>query len=116
MNFGHIELFVADPMKSLEFYRDVLQCSVEDIQHERFVWLNLGGQAILLRPGQAHPGVGSYDRAPAGFVLYTDDLPATRRALEERGLHIRGTDGSENCLTFSDPDGHWFQLVDPGDH
>ncbi len=32
-----------------------------------------------------------------------------------KGLEFRGTDGSDECLTFTDPDGNWFQLTDP-DH
>ena len=36
--------------------------------------------------------------------------------LEEKGLRFRGNDGSHKCPTFTDPDGNWFQLVDPSDH
>ena len=45
------------------------------------------------------------------MVLYTDDLTATSARLAEHGIQIRGDDGP-GCLTFTDPDGHWLQLVE----
>jgi hypothetical protein len=50
-----------------------------------------------------------------GIVLYCDDLDAKLAELKSRGLEIRGTDGSPRCPTFTDPDGHWFQLVNPAE-
>ena len=116
MKFGHIEFFVSDPVRSMEFYRDVLMCDIETVQHGQLVWLQLGGQTILLRPGQPRTPADTYQQAAAGVVLYTDDLEKTRLMLQQRGLQFRGTDGSDKCLTFSDPDGNWFQLVNPSDH
>ncbi len=116
MKFGHIEIFVPEPLKAMAFYQDILMCDVEAVQHEQFVWLQLGGQTILLRPGQPKQAVDAYEKASSGFVLYTDNIEQTKRLLQERGLQFRGTDGSDTCLTFSDPDGNWFQLVDPSGH
>jgi hypothetical protein len=48
--------------------------------------------------------------------MYTNDLEETVDAFKKKGLEFKGTDGSEKCLTFTDPDGHWFQLVNPEDH
>jgi hypothetical protein len=45
-------------------------------------------------------------------VFYTDDVDKTAAELRARGLVFRGEDGP-GCLTFTDPDGHWFQLVNP---
>lgn len=116
MRLGHIELFVSNPMQSLEFYRDVLGFEVVAIQGEQFVWMKSGDTEVLLRPGSGTGDVPHYNQTSAGFVLYTTDLSSTATALQERGLEFRGTDGSEQCLTFTDPDGHWFQLVNPEDH
>ena len=52
MKFGHLELFVNDPLASLPFYRDVLGFEVVTVQAKSFVWLKLGEQEILLRPGR----------------------------------------------------------------
>ena len=49
------------------------------------------------------------------ITLYAEDLPATKNELEIKGLVFKGFDGSENCLTFTDPDGNWFQLVNPNE-
>jgi len=116
MRIGHIELFVRDPIKSKAFYSNVLGFTVVDVQGEEFVWLQNGTTEILLRPGVPPSPVAEYAEAPAGIVLYTDNLPETKRQLEAKGLEFRGTDGSAKCQTFTDPDGHWFQLVNPQDH
>ncbi len=113
---GHIEIFVTDPIRSRHFYEEILGCTVEDVQGEEFVWLNLGKLTLLLRPGKGSAQREEYREAESGIVLYTNDLDAARKELQSRGLTFRGTDGSDICLTFTDPDGHWFQLVDPGDH
>ena len=68
------------------------------------------GVAIL------HAKAPSYKQAGIAFVLYTDDLPATLVELKQRGLVPSGNDGSAKCPTFADPDGHWFQVVNPQDH
>ena len=94
MRIGHVELFVADKRRAVEFYRDVL-----------------GFQAVAQAPGVA------FADSAGGVVLYTDDLDGTRAAPQGRGLVFRGYDGTPDCPTITDPDGNWFQLVDPtADH
>ena len=116
MKFGHIEIFVKNPLKSKEFYNNVLGFSTIDVQHDKFVWLSLNDLTILLRPGENKLHTGIYKDTNSAIVLYTNNLEKTRDKLVERGLSFAGTDGSENCLTFTDPDGNWFQLVNPDEH
>lgn len=117
LKLGHIELFVKDPQVSKEFYTNVLGFKLVEEQGEgNFVWLSSGESLILLRPGDGSQKGSDYSSASAGIVLYTDDLPAAKKELLSRGLEFKGTDGSDNCLTFTDPDGNWFQLVNPGEH
>ncbi len=113
VKFGHIEIFVQDPLQAKEFYSKGLGFQIQEIQQECFVWMNLGDTTILLRPHRHADAPATYQQAPNGFVLYTDNLPETRTQLEERGVEFKGTDGSDLCLTFCDPDGNWFQLVNP---
>ena len=115
MRFGHIELFVADSQRSRQFYESVLGFELVEVQGE-CVWLKLDSVEILLRPGAATPDAPDYGHSRTAIVLYTDDLPGTRADLERRGLKFVGCDGSDLCPTFTDPDGHWFQLVDPKNH
>lgn len=113
IGFGHLEVFVPDPMRAKEFYRNVLGFEIGDIQHEgKVVWLVKDDFTLLLRPGSP-AAAASYQEAPCAIVLYTDDLDAEVKALRNRGLVFKGTDGSDRCLTFTDPDGNWFQLVNP---
>jgi predicted enzyme related to lactoylglutathione lyase len=127
VNLGHIEIFVEDPLRSKEFYKDVLGFTIEDIQKDKYVWLKKGqteillrlkkGQTeILLRPRKNHLQIKNYQGTNIGLVLYTDDLDKTVKELTSKGLNFKGTDLSEKCLTFTDPDGNWFQLVNPKDH
>ncbi len=117
---GHIEVFVKDPMASKDFYCGVLGFELDTIQQEKFVWLRAGNYTILLRPAASHESIagrgGEYSAAEKGFVLYTNELESAKAELENKGLVFKGTDGSERCLTFTDPDGNWFQLVNPDEH
>ncbi len=115
-NFGHIEVFVKDPAESMKFYIDVLGFELETIQNDKFVWLKSGNYVILLRPGINSLNTENYQSAKTGFVLYSDNLDITKKELQSRGLVFKGTDGSDRCLTFTDPDGNWFQLVNPEEH
>ncbi len=113
MRFGHIEVFVTDPLKAKEFYEHVLGFEITEIQNEKYVWLKFGNNEFLLRPGKNLLQTDQYKDSNTGFVLYTDNLEETKMELLSRRLVFKGTDGSETCLTFTDPDGNWFQLVNP---
>ena len=113
MKIGHIELFVAEPMVSKAFFENVLGFEVVAEQSDKLIWLKCGEVEILLRPAKASHQANSYGEASSAIVLYTDDVHKTADSLRERGLVFKGTDGSPDCLTFTDPDGHWFQLVNP---
>jgi catechol 2,3-dioxygenase-like lactoylglutathione lyase family enzyme len=120
MRIGHIELFVRNPLASRDFYALVVGFEVVAVQGTN-VWLKLGDVEILLRRASGASGGGggggaTYASAAAGIVLYVDDLLAARAQLESRGLKFDGCDGGEKCPTFRDPDGHWFQLVNPNEH
>jgi catechol 2,3-dioxygenase-like lactoylglutathione lyase family enzyme len=114
VRFGHIELFVSDPERSRLFYERALRFEVVTEQAGGFVWLRLGEAEILLRPGEGQTLASSYAEAPSAIVLYTDELAETCERLEAAGVRFRGEDGG--CPTFTDPDGHWFQIVDPSAH
>jgi catechol 2,3-dioxygenase-like lactoylglutathione lyase family enzyme len=113
MFLGHIEIFVSNPLEAKSFYQDVLGFELVTVQGNQFVWLKSGHLEILLRPGRNHAPSPDYQSAPITLVLYTDDLTATVGDLEARGLVFKGFDGGDNCRTFTDPDGNWFQLADP---
>jgi catechol 2,3-dioxygenase-like lactoylglutathione lyase family enzyme len=113
MRMAHTELFVNDPLASRDFYERVLGFQVMDVQHEgKVIWLAMGERVLLLRAGPPPRKVPNYQHAGSALVFFTDDLPAEMAALKARGLVFDGDDGP-NCPTFKDPDGHWYQLVDP---
>jgi catechol 2,3-dioxygenase-like lactoylglutathione lyase family enzyme len=116
LRFGDIELFVPDPVTAATFYREVLGFEITTVLRNEIVWMKCGEVELLLRPGKPTTGVSEdYRHAAAGYVLYTDDLDKTSAALRARGLQFQDTDGSPRCLTFADPAGNWFQLVNPAE-
>ena len=112
LKIGHIELFVTNIKAAQIFYQDVLGFELVADQGE-FVWFKCGTVEILLRSGNQHETGKSYQDASSAIVLYTDNLAETIKSFESCGLIFNGNDGSENCPTFTDPDGHWFQLASP---
>lgn len=114
MKIGHIELFVKDPLHSKVFYESVLGFEVVSVQGSDFVWVRSGEMEILLRKGQPSRSL-DYESSDHAIVLYTDDLKATQEHLAGHGLKCQLMPDSEKCLSFTDPDGHWYQLVDPND-
>jgi catechol 2,3-dioxygenase-like lactoylglutathione lyase family enzyme len=116
MKIGHIELFVENPLKSKEFYVDILGFDLIEVQFDKFVWLQSGNIEILLRPGKNTMVVDEYIDSNAAIVIYTDNLDKTCVELQSRGLKFAGVDGNERCPTFKDPDGNWFQIVNPEEH
>lgn len=111
MKIGHIELFVKDPKKSASFYIEKLGFTLESDQGD-YIWVKLNQTEILLRPG--NPVVNNlYEKTSIALVLYTDDLKKSQEKLRTSGIDFLGFDQSLSCLTFQDPDGHWWQLVNP---
>ena len=116
MKIGHTEIFVKDLEVSRSFYVDILGFEVTVEQEGQFVWLQKEGREFLLRPGREAQPAASYQETNMAIVLYCDDLESSIRTLKDRGLEFAGQDGNEKCPTFTDPDGNWFQLVNPNDH
>lgn len=109
MRIGHIELPVSDPLSSARFYIDALgfEPVVED---DRVSWLQLDGLELQLRRGS--PQSIDHDVDAVNLVLYSDDVDRDVHRLRHAGVV---TTERANCHHFQDPDGHWWQLVDPTD-
>lgn len=112
MKCGHYELIVRDPHKSLTFYRDYLGFELVSNQGDKYIWLQHSGSEILLKPGS--PVVSPTYNSAANIVLYSDNLEEESKILQDKGLQLTCLNG---CFLFTDPDGNWFQLVNPaGNH
>ncbi|MCC7478920.1 VOC family protein [bacterium] len=120
MRIGHTELFVSDPLASRDFYTGVLGFELVAEQGPpegppRYIWLSCGEREILLRPAsESRPApAATYQQAHSAIVLYTDALEECLATLRARGLALNGEDSG--CPCFTDPDGHWWQIVNPGE-
>ncbi len=116
LSFGHIELFVADPMAALAFYQTSLGAKLVDNQADTYIWIMIGAQEILLRPGRPPNASDSYKQTRAAFVLYTDDLETAVLQLQKNGVTFITQPDEADCFFFQDLDGNWFQLVNPAEH
>lgn len=103
-----------DALASRDFYESVVGFEVVAVQSPGQVWVRSGEMEILLRKVNA-PISSRYETSSSGIVQYTDDLDSTARDLSHRGLEFRCTVDTDKCLTLTDLDGHWFQLINPND-
>jgi len=112
-NLDHISLGTADLEKSIEFYRELLDCEVVE-KTDKFALLELDRIIIKLNfiPDYKFP-----IKNPAAFTisfnLDVDDFTNAVIELEERKIPIvHGpvpVEGGE-ALLIKDPDGHWIEL------
>ena len=112
VKFGHIEIFVKDPLRSRDFYTNTLGFEHIETQGDKYVWLKLNGTEILLRPRKTYISAENYQSANMAIVIYTDNVEETVKQYTSAGLILKGNDG-ENNPTFTDPDGNWFQIANP---
>lgn len=116
IKIGHIELFVANPKRSLPFYLDGLGGTLVANQNDTFIWIRLGDVELLLRPTKTSHRANEYAQSKAGLVLYTDDVETAVDHLKGYGVCLHQKEEEPECFFFQDPDGHWFQLVNPNSH
>jgi catechol 2,3-dioxygenase-like lactoylglutathione lyase family enzyme len=118
---GHIAFLISDLNRSLDFYcnklgfRKAFHLDREDTPSPWIVYLQIApGHFIELFPG----GRGENEPRPVGynhFCLLVDDMEATLKELEARGLPIAGTParGLDNNWQYwlKDPDGNAIELM-----
>lgn len=109
MKIGHVELLVKDPVKSRNYYVDVLGFKLDADQGPNYQWVQLGENLILLKKGSAPQK--KFEESN-NIVVYTDNLPNSVKQLSSKGVTFHQI---QNCYHFQDLDGHWFQLVNPHD-
>jgi hypothetical protein len=113
MKPGHIEIFSEEPKASIPFY-ETLGFTLTSVQADKFVWMDLDGSEILIRPG-SRSFAPTYKDAAMAMVLYSSDIKAIRARLVSSEVDIHEDEG-EGCITIQDPGGHWIQIVDMSSH
>ena len=118
---GHVAFVISDLDRSLDFYcnklgfRRAFQLDREGTPSPWIVYLQIApGHFIELFPG----GHGENEPRPLGynhFCLLVDDMAATLKGLEARGLPINGEPvrGLDNNWQYwlKDPDGNSIELM-----
>lgn len=105
---GHLEFFVRDAAVSRDWYARVLGATPIADQGD-CQWIELAGTELLFRPGNGSRS-REYRATSVAPVLYVEDLEDFREQLDEAGVDATHGDEDE-CLTFQDPDGHWWQAT-----
>ena len=114
LGLDHVVLRVRDQAASERFYTDVLGCAREHWNERvQLLQLRFGDALIDLLPGERHePGMDHFC-----LSVRCDDLAATARALEARGIRLeggvverRGAFGTGPSLYLRDPDGYLVEL------
>lgn len=126
----HVVLRVADPARSVRFYRDVLGCAVErELEALGLIQLRAGRSLIDLvgvetplgRLGGAAPGPEARNVDHVALRIDPFDEAALRTHLEARGVEPGevgrryGADGFGPSMYVRDPDGNVVELKGPPD-
>ncbi|HEX7737620.1 MAG TPA: VOC family protein [Ktedonobacteraceae bacterium] len=118
---GHVAFVISDLGRSLDFYcnklglRQAFTLDREGAPSPWIVYLQIApGHFLELFPG----GSGENEPRPIGynhFCLLVDDLPATLKELEARGIPVSGKPelGLDNNWQYwlKDPDGNSIELM-----
>ncbi len=126
----HVVLRVADPARSVRFYRDVLGCAVErELEALGLIQLRAGRSLIDLvgvetplgRLGGAAPGPEARNVDHVALRIDPFDEAALRAHLEAHGVEPGevgrryGADGFGPSMYVRDPDGNVVELKGPPD-
>jgi len=101
---GHIELEVAEPERSHDFFLQTGMRSIHRSSDLAILELR-GGTHLLLFRGSGTPGAAPFD-------LMVDDLDASHAEMTARGLSVSTIARGEihDMFTLTDPDGHTITL------
>lgn len=110
----HVVIYVRDVGRSVAFYTDILGMTVRS-RGERYAFLFCGGsgQQIGLFAADEKGPPANADLNHLAFAVDAGDYGSLKRALEARGIKVRGRSGDPNCIYFDDPDKHTLQVVVP---
>lgn len=106
----HVVLHVKDLDRSKHFYIDVLGF---EIAHEggRNSFLRCGTQQVALferTDREIHAGEEMNHMA---LRLAAGEYAEVKAVLEAEGIKVSGRPGDDECIYFSDPDGHRLQVL-----
>lgn len=117
----HVSLLVADTMKALAFYRDVLglrMCNERPDLGFPGAWLWVGAQQIHLLelpnpdPVEGRPQHGGRDRHVAFHVA---DLSMLTAALDAANVTYTQSRSGRRALFCRDPDGNGLEFIEQDD-
>ena len=117
-----LDLTVSDASATRDFYRQVVDWSVQDVEMEdageRYADYNMFGADGSPAAGVCHARGVNLGLPPVWMIyLPVGDLAESLRRVQEGGGKVikatRGTDGKSACAVVQDPVGAWLALV-PG--
>ena len=119
-NIDHVVLRVADLVRAIAFYRDVLGCR-EERRAESINLVQLRAGSCLIDVIQAKDGVTGANMDHFAVRIEPFDEAALRAHLESHGVAVGevatryGAEGNGPSLYIDDPDGNSVELKGPPD-
>lgn len=107
----HIVLHVRDLARSKKFYVDLLGMEVED-EYSWGIFMRCGKQMVALFEVESGERIHAGDEMNhMALRLKAGSYKQVKTVLEQAGVKVTGRRGDPRCIYFSDPDGHWLQLL-----
>jgi catechol-2,3-dioxygenase len=103
VGINHVALEVGDLDEALNWYGQFFEFELRGRHGTRMAFIDIGDQFIALSVGRTQ----ARDRA-RHFGLVVDDKEATRAAMRQAGIRVRGS----GSLDVNDPWGNHIQIVD----
>lgn len=108
--------------KTRAFFVDTLGLNVFE-KHEEFGWMELQGKqgGVVMGTGVVNPNSDERPGTNAVITFVVDDYQKTVKELKQKGIEffdeMAGVPGIPRMISFKDPDGNHFQLVEetPGE-
>jgi len=106
----HVVLHVQDLDRSKRFYIDVLGF---EIAHEggRNSFLRCGAQQVALFERKDRDIHAGDEMNHMALRLAVGEYAEVKALLEGEGIKVSGRPGDDECIYFSDPDGHRLQVL-----